>query len=156
VQVGAPRLEDRLGPGEPPYRSRGEAQVGRLLDRYGILFFYEKPLVTVHESGRTTWYPDFTLPTYGNLIVEYAGMPDRPEYMARLQRKEAAYVASRVPALFLYPKDLTGRDWPVRAISRIEQTYSRSLPTMRYPARSALAPSPGPRFSYSRRCGYRR
>jgi hypothetical protein len=30
------RLEDQLGPHEPPYKSRGEAQVGRLLDRYGI------------------------------------------------------------------------------------------------------------------------
>ena len=156
MQVDAPRLEDRLGPHEPPYRSRGEAQVGRLLDRYGIPFFYEKPLVTVHENGRKTWYPDFTLPTYGNLVVEYAGMPDRPEYMARLQRKEAAYAASRVPSLFLYPTDLTGRDWPARVISRIEQAYPRTVATMRYPARSAFAPSPGPRFSYPGRCGYRR
>jgi hypothetical protein len=156
VQVDAPRLEDRLGPHEPPYQSRGEAQVGRLLDRYGIPFFYEKPLVTADASGRKCWYPDFTLPTYGNLVVEYAGMPDRPEYMARLQRKEAAYAASHVPSLILYPIDLTGRDWPARVIQRIEQAYPKSLSSMRYPARSAFAPPAGPRCSYSRRCGYRR
>jgi hypothetical protein len=57
VKVGASRLEDRLAPWEPPYKSRGEAQVGRLLDRYGIPFFYESPW-TVHDDGRQrTWHP---------------------------------------------------------------------------------------------------
>ena len=33
-----PELEALLASLEPPYRSRGEAQVGRQLDRYGIPF----------------------------------------------------------------------------------------------------------------------
>ena len=51
VEVGASRLEDRLDPLEPPYKSRGEAQVGRLLDRYGIPFVYEQPTI-VYDRGR--------------------------------------------------------------------------------------------------------
>ena len=90
MEVNAARLEDRLGPNEPPYRSRGEAQVGRMLDRYGIPFFYENPLI-LHDRGRyRIWHPDFMLPSYGNLVVEYAGMPDRPDYMAGIRHKEAA------------------------------------------------------------------
>lgn len=51
MKAGAARLEDRLDPSEPPYRSRGEAQVGRLLDRYGIPFFYEQSTL-VYDRGR--------------------------------------------------------------------------------------------------------
>ena len=156
MQAGAPRLEDRLGPGEPQYRSRGEAQVGRLLDRYGIPFFYEQPLVLQEQGQRRVYWPDFTLPTYGHLIVEYAGMPDRPEYMARAQRKQAAYAANAVPSLFLYPSDLAGRDWPERIVQRIGDIYRQPRIATRYPAMSGSARLGGPRLSYSRRCVYRR
>ena len=113
------RLEDRLGADEPPYRSRGEAQVGRLLDRYGISFFYEMPTV-IYDRGRfRVWRPDFTLPTYGSLIVEYAGMPDRPAYMDGVRHKQKAYRANTMPALFLYPTDLQGKSWPRQVAQRI-------------------------------------
>ena len=78
MQTDTSRLEDRLGPLEPPYKSRGEAQIGRLLDRYGVPFFYEQPTL-VYDTGRHhIWRPDFTLPTYGGLIVECAGVPSAP------------------------------------------------------------------------------
>lgn len=115
------RLEDRLGPGEPPYRSRGEAQVGRLLDRYGIPFFYEMPTV-IYDRGRfRVWHPDFTLPTYDGLIIEYAGMMDRPDYAAGIRHKAAAYARNGIPALFVYPTDLQERHWSKRMITRIQQ-----------------------------------
>jgi len=139
VQVGAPRLEDRLGPGEPPYRSRGEAQVGRLLDRYGIPFLYEKPTLLREGNVPRTFYPDFTLPGYGNLIVEYAGMPDRGEYMARLQKKQNAYAAAGVRAVFLYPTDLKGPDWPGRVMQTIRRAYGQAPRVTIYPARSSAA-----------------
>jgi hypothetical protein len=50
-------LEERLRALEPPYRSRGEAQVGRLLDRYGIPFFYEQPLVVLDRGRHRLWQP---------------------------------------------------------------------------------------------------
>ena len=114
-----PELERRLVALEPPYRSRGETQVGRLLDRYGIPFFYEQPLV-VYDRGRyRLWLPDFTLPEQDGLVVEYAGMPDRPDYAAGVLHKQRAYEANEVPAMFVYPDELRGGDWPERLLRRI-------------------------------------
>jgi hypothetical protein len=113
------RIEDRLGPREPPYRSRGEAQVGRLLDRYGIPFVYEQPtLVQVADDARL-WHPDFTLPSYADLIVEYAGMPERPDYQRGLAYKRRVYALNRLGALFVYPTDLRGPRWPELLARRI-------------------------------------
>ena len=120
MKVGAARLEDRLAPDEPPYKCRGEAQVGRLLDRYGIPFLYESPLLVRDRSRYRIWHPDFTLPTYAGLIVEYAGMPDDPGYAEGIRRKRDVYRSNALPAIFLYPNDLAGHDWPekVRAAIR--------------------------------------
>ena len=131
MQIDAPRLEDRLGPLEPPYKSRGEAQVGRLLDRYGVPFFYEMP-VMVQDRGRyRLWHPDFTLPTYGGLIVEYAGVPNAPgpEYRELLQHRAAVYEANAIPAIFILPDDLAEPGWPRLIAGPLEeygsQRYSR-------------------------------
>ncbi len=119
MNVNASRLEDRLGPLEPPYRSRGEAQVGRLLDRYGVPFFYEQPTVILDRGRHRIWRPDFSLPNRNGTIVEYAGMPDVPEYMQGVRHKQRTYEANGIPAMFVYPNDLTGPDWPGRLMERI-------------------------------------
>ncbi len=113
------RLEDRLAPHEPPYRSHGEAQVGRLLDRYGIPFLHEHPTL-IYDRGRYgLWHPDFTLPTYNWLVVEYAGMPDVPGYMAGVRYKERVYRGNGIRAMFVYPDELRGPRWPEQLIERI-------------------------------------
>ena len=119
MNYGAARLEDRLGLHEPPYRSRGEAQVGRLLDRYGIPFFYEHPLIVRDRGEYRIWHPDFMLPTYDYLVVEYAGMPDMPAYMEGVRHKEKVYRANNIAAIFLYPQDLSGPDWPQGIMDRL-------------------------------------
>jgi hypothetical protein len=91
------------------------------LDRYGIPFFYEHPLV-VYDRGRyRVWHPDFTLPEHGRLIVEYAGMPDVPDYLAGIRHKQEAYAANGIAAIFVYPQDLRGTNWPERLIDPIEK-----------------------------------
>ena len=115
-----PGLEQRLAQFEPPYRSRGEAQVGRVLDRYGIPFYYEQPTLVYDRDRHRIWHPDFTLPDYGSLIIEYAGMPDIPEYVDGIRHKQQAYHANRIPALFLYPGDLMEPNWPQRMVGRIK------------------------------------
>ncbi len=125
--MGASRLEDRLAPWEPPYKSRGEAQLGRLLDRYGIPFFYEHPR-TVHDGGwQRTWHPDFSLFSYRGLVLEYAGMPDHPDYMQGIRKKERVYAQNNIPAVFVYPQDLRSPQWPEQVIERIRHTYHASL-----------------------------
>ena len=119
-------LEDRLGNLEPPYKSEGEAQVGRLLDRYGIPFFYEQPLLVLDRGRHRVWHPDFVLPHHDGLIVEYAGMPDKPDYMAGIRHKERVYAYNGVPALFIYPVDLTGPRWPEKVIEKVQAAYSEA------------------------------
>ena len=121
------RLEDRLAPDEPPYKSRGEAQVGRLLDRHAIPFYYELPTLIYDRGRHRIWLPDFTLPTYNGLIIEYAGMPERPGYAAGIRHKQRAYAANEVPAVFVYPENLMGRDWPQRLAESIYQAADQSL-----------------------------
>lgn len=129
------RLEDRLAPHEPPYRSRGEAQIGRLLGRSGIDFHHERPTI-VHDRGHyRIWKPDFTLPSYGSMIIEYAGMMDRPEYAAGIRHKKRAYARNEISALFLYPLDLRLPDWPnhvIRLIERCRKQTARYAVTRRY------------------------
>ena len=137
MMAGAPRLEDRLGPLEPPYKSRGEAQVGRLLDRYGIPFFYEQPTLVLDRGRHRIWRPDFTLPDRNGLVVEYAGMPDVPDYMDGIRHKQHAYAANGMHAVFIYPQDLQGPYWPEDVIEKVVGaaktpprpfTYRPSLP----------------------------
>ena len=63
------------------------------------------------------------LPSYDGLIVEYAGMPDVPEYMAGIRRKEQVFHNHRIPAVFIYPWDLQGSHWPERVMGRIDDVY---------------------------------
>jgi len=114
-----------LGKLEPPYKSRGEAQIGRLLDRYGIPFFYEQALIVYDRGRHKLWHPDFTLPTYDSLLIEYAGMPDKPEYMAGIRHKQRVYTSNEIAAMFVYPSDLTGPDWPVRLYEMLQSKPSR-------------------------------
>ncbi|MFP4107270.1 MAG: hypothetical protein ACLFVU_14450 [Phycisphaerae bacterium] len=76
--------------------------------------------MSVYHAGRErVWHPDFVLPTHDDLIVEYAGMPDRPEYMRRAIRKQRIYQQNGRESLFLYPYDLRGRQWPRRLYRRL-------------------------------------
>ena len=122
-----PDLEEMLARLEPPYKSRGEAQVGRFLDRYGIPFFYEQPRLIWDRGKHRTWRPDFTLPAHNGLILEYAGMPEIDDYMTGIRHKQGAYQANGIPALFVSPQDLKGSDWPRILYEKLEQ--ARHQPT---------------------------
>ena len=128
------RIEDRLGPLEPPYKSRGEAQVGRLLDRYGLPFFYEQPTLVYDRGKHRIWRPDFTLPTYNGLIIEYAGMPDLSEYAAGIQHKKRVYQANEIPALFVGPSHIRRSGWPEQLAERV---YRAGRQACRPPSYSA-------------------
>jgi len=110
-----------------PYRSRGEARVARTLDQYNIPFFYEQPTLIYDRGRHRLWHPDFTLPTYNSLIVEYAGMMDVPDYARGIQHKRQAYAVNGMPAVFVYPEDLVKPDWPEDLTRRIEQASYQSM-----------------------------
>ena len=107
------------------FRSRGENRLAAAMDHYAIRYVYEQPTPIIDHRGRQrVWHPDFTLPDYGELIVEYAGMPDRPDYMAGVRCKQRAYEANGRPALFLYPRELHEPGWPERICRRIDSAAS--------------------------------
>ena len=122
-----PELEERLARLEPPYKSKGEAQIGRLVDRYGIPFFYEHPLIVYDRGKNRTWHPDFTLPTYEGLLIEYVGMPEVDDYMTGIRHKQRAYQANGISALFVYPEDLTGPSWPSRLYEKLDQARHQPI-----------------------------
>jgi hypothetical protein len=89
------------------------------------------PTVVLDRGRHRTWHPDFTLPYQDGLIVEYAGMPDVANYMQGIEHKQQVYRANGMPAVFLYPDDLQGPNWPENVANQI---LSAAEPQIRTPA----------------------
>jgi hypothetical protein len=70
------------------FKSWGEEQIARLLDRNGIPYSYEHPLAVVDDGKVKIWYPDLTPPRYG-LIIEYFGRTNDPGYLTGMAKKQA-------------------------------------------------------------------
>jgi hypothetical protein len=100
------------------YRSRGEEQIARLLEREGITYQYEQPAAVVDGAKTKIWYPDFRLPEYG-LIIEYFGVNGDPGYDERTKHKLEVYKQNGIEGLFLTESDLKG-DWPDRIMMQLE------------------------------------
>lgn len=126
-------------------RSEVRATNPRLLDRYGLPFFYEHPTL-IYDRGRyRVWHSDFTLPTYNGLILEYAGMPDVPDYAASNRYKRRAYAVNGISALFIYPEYLTGSMWPDMVFARIETTARLAPLRTKYDGTKPVDHGEGPR-----------
>ena len=84
-------LEDHLAAAqEPPYAAKELAEVGHMLDSYGIPFFY-KQATLVYEQGRPkVIYIDFFLPTYNDLAIDCTAEPNSQEY----RNKKRIYLSS--------------------------------------------------------------
>jgi hypothetical protein len=103
-----------------PYRSSGEAQIGRMLRRYDIPAIYEHPTPVIDHGKNRIWHPDFTLPV-AELIIEYAGMPDVHDYRLGMDHKQLVYGSNALRALFVQPDDIGGPSWNERLLERICQ-----------------------------------
>ena len=101
-----------------PYRSSGEAQIGRMLKRYDIPALYEFPTRVSDRGMNRIWHPDFTLPV-AELIIEYAGMPDLHDYRLGMDHKQYVYGSNGLRALFIQPDDIGGSAWPERLLERL-------------------------------------
>jgi len=108
-----------------PYKSWGEEQIARLLERNNIAYQYEYPLAVLDRGKVRTWYPDFRLPEQG-LIIEYFGMNGNPDYDRQKQHKLDVYRQAGIDGLFLTRDSLRG-DWPTKLIGQIEGTLKGRL-----------------------------
>lgn len=100
------------------YKSWGEEQIARLLDRNRITHQYEYPLALVDRGRVRLYYPDFQLPEYG-LIIEYFGVNGDPAYDRQTRHKIEAYRKAGIDGLFLTRDSLRG-DWPNKIMGQIE------------------------------------
>jgi hypothetical protein len=102
----------------PPYKSWGEEQIARLLDRNGITHQYEYPLAVVDRGKVRIYYPDFRLPEFG-MIIEYFGINGNSSYDECTRHKIKIYKQAGIDGLFLKRDSLRG-DWSTKIMGQIE------------------------------------
>ena len=107
------------------YKSWGEEQIARLLERNGISYQYEYPVAVVDRGKTRIYYPDFRLPEY-QLIIEYFGINGNSGYDQQKKHKIEVYKNAGIEGLFLTRDSLRG-DWPARIIGQIEDTLKNRL-----------------------------
>lgn len=94
------------------YRSKGEKRLADFFDQNGFKFDYESPTLVYDMNCKLrVWYPDFKVGRNRNLIVEYAGMQNNPDYDKGVAKKKKLYKANGLDALFLYPEDIYSKNW---------------------------------------------
>ena len=116
----SPDLEYYLGKLQPQYESEGQTRIGRMLDEYGIPFFYKQATMVCDNGRRTIWRPDFTLPTYNNAVIQYCPNGNSPSSAG--SKRDLAR-GNNIAALFLNGSDLVGPDWQKRLYDRLEELY---------------------------------
>lgn len=107
------------------FKSWGETQIARLLERNRIKYIYEQPTAVVDQGKTKIWYPDFTLSDYG-MIIEYFGVNGKTEYDNQARHKTQVYRTNGIEGLFLKSDCFKG-DWPSRIIGNIETLLQTRL-----------------------------
>ena len=113
-------LEYYIGKLQPQYESAGQEKIGRMLDQYGIPFFYKQATLMCDNGRRKICRPDFTLPTYNNAVIEYNPNDRGTDSDGS---KSDVYRHNNVAALFLVRSDLAKPDWQQRLYDRLEEIY---------------------------------
>lgn len=116
-------------PNEDCFRSSGEAQIGRLFDRYGILYQYEPPVAVVDRGKVRIWYPDFQLVDQG-ILLEYCGRLGDAAYAQGVEHKRATYEANGLTALMFTPETFKG-NWSSRVLDGIDTALAERLEAFR-------------------------
>jgi hypothetical protein len=124
-------LEGLLTELDPPYETKDELRVGRVLDRYGIPFFYKQATIIYTEGRNELWKPSFTLYSYGGAVVDYVAGSSESQHAERLSR-DRIYRYNQIPATVLGPPDLDKRNWDKDLYAKLEQLYRHALDPMRY------------------------
>ena len=127
-------IQDKLKDLEPPYESEQEAQIGRLLDQYGIPFFYKQATIVYNQGRNELWKPAFTLVGYGGLVIDYVPEATRDRQLHR----EQLYRYNQIPAVVVGPPDLAEPNWDEKLYQRLLQMSREPLDLTRY------VPAPGP------------
>ncbi len=127
-----PELENILTELDPPYESKEELQIGRMLDQYGIPFFYKQPTIIYAQDRNELWHPTFTLAGDGGLVIDYIdGTSGQHPRDSTLKRKQI-YNYNQIPSVVLGPKDLDTPDWRESLYKKLEQRLGQPIEVMDY------------------------
>ena len=124
-------LEDLLTELDPPYETKDELKVGRMLDRYGIPFFYQQATIIYHEGTNEVWKPSFTLYSYGGAVIDYVAGTGQDQREQRLSR-DKIYRYNQIPAVVLGPQELDKPNWDEDLYAKLEQLYRQAFDPMGY------------------------
>ena len=114
------QLDEKLTELDPPYESKEELMIGRLLDQYGIPFFYKQPTIVYNQNRNEIWKPTFTLLSYGGLVIDY--IPNTGNDNAnQIDIKRQIYKYNQIPATVLGPPDLDKPNWQKTLYDKLTQ-----------------------------------
>ena len=113
---------------DPPYESVEELKIGRLLDQYGIPFFYKQPTIVYDQGKNRISKPSFTLLSYGGAVIDYIAAMEEHQAL----RKEQLYRYNQIPAVVLGPPDLDKPNWDKDLYERLQRMSRQSFDPMRY------------------------
>jgi len=115
-------LEYYLSDPKPQYESKGQEMIGRMLDKYGIAFYYKDPYLLWENGERKVKHPDFTLPTYNNAVINYI-----PKLNQATEQAKDIYRENWTAALFLDDDFLAKPDWQQRLYNELDKIFHQGL-----------------------------
>jgi hypothetical protein len=121
-------LDSQLANLEPPYESDNEARIGRLLDKYGIPFFYKQATIVYDQGKNQISKPSFTLVSYGGAVIDYIAAAGEQQVL----RKEQLYRYNQIPAVVVGPKDLDKPNWDKDLYDKLKQVSQRPITMANY------------------------
>jgi len=125
-QIKEPELTDLLDELDPPYESKKELQIGRILDQYGIPFFYKQATVIYHDGKNEIWKPTFILPQQGCYVIDYISQAnDQNSKENVIQKRKDIYNYNQIPAAVLGPKDLEKPNFKNDLYQKLKEEFCR-------------------------------
>ena len=116
---------------DPPYETIEDLKIGRLLDQYGIPFFYKQATIIYNEGRNEIWKPAFTLCGYDGAVVDYvAGTGGNPQ--EQVLTRDRIYRYNQIPAVVLGPPDLDKANWDKDLYAKLAQLCRQAVDPMRY------------------------
>ena len=131
-QTKDPELENMLTEFDPPYESKEELAIGRMLDQYGIPFFYKQPTIIYAQGKNELWHPTFTLSSYGGFAIDYIAEPSGQDQRDSILKRQEIYNYNQIPSVVLGPKDLDTQDWGESLYKKLEQRLSQPIEAGNY------------------------